>query len=450
MEDSLNLSHLGAKPPVFRINLSLPPAERYVSIATLYRDRMRSLRGMFDDLITSISPRIPVNYIHKIAWLCLRRLHTSEETQELRGISQSTGIDMYLLICLNTVLDLLMGCTSGGVRVKSKSSQTKMLHFRTLDWGMDPLRDLIVQLEFVRDLDPQNVLATSITYVGFVGVLTGVRKDLSASLNFRPVHDTTRNFAFYANHLFVLLGLRQSISSLVRQCILLPPGEVTEKSKFSTLADIVANVPRMATTAAYLIFSDGSTTVTMEKDHRTAVVRSSSSFIVTTNHDQGSDSLPTEAVADAKRQNHFGLTLVASDGQAITDLIEDSNERRECIQRRWNRGVREQNELTNNVSTIEENNSFAEPSGSRSSLRLRKRREEEERLEEARRERMVSLDLDDDSGTSITKSQVVDWLTTFPVLNETTHYATIMDPSLGKLAWVRRYDTSEWDDEDLL
>ncbi|KAJ5280348.1 beta subunit of N-acylethanolamine-hydrolyzing acid amidase-domain-containing protein [Penicillium angulare] len=448
MEHSVNLSRLGAKPPVFRINLSLPPKERYVSIATLYRDRMRSLRGMFDDLVTSLSPRIPVNYVHKIAWLCLHRLYTSEETQELRGISQATDIDMYLLICLNTVLDLLMGCTSGGVRVKSKSSETKMMHFRTLDWGMDPLRDLIVQLDFVRDSDSENVLATSVTYVGFVGVLTGVRKDLSASLNFRPVHDTTRNFAFYANHLFVLLGLRQSISSLLRQCILLPPTQNNERSKFSTLADIVANVPHMATTAAYLIFSNGSTTVTMEKDHRTAVVRSSSSFIVTTNHDQGSDSMSPEAVADAKRQNHFGLTLVASDGQDITDIIEDSNERHDCIQMRWNREVREQNELANPVSITKESLSFAEPPGSRTSLRLRKRREEEERLEEAKRKQIVSLDLDDDSDITITKSQLVNWLTTFPVLNETTHYATIMDPSLGKLAWVRRYDTSEWDDDD--
>lgn len=448
MEHSVNLSRLGAKPPVFRINLSLPPKERYVSIATLYRDRIRSLRGMFDDLVTSLSPRIPVNYVHKIAWLCLHRLYTSEETQELRGISQATDIDMYLLICLNTVLDLLMGCTSGGVRVKSKSSETKMMHFRTLDWGMDPLRDLIVQLDFVRDSDSENVLATSITYVGFVGVLTGVRKDLSASLNFRPVHDTTRNFAFYANHLFVLLGLRQSISSLLRQCILLPPTQNNERSKFSTLADIVANVPYMATTAAYLIFSNGSTTVTMEKDHRTAVVRSSSSFIVTTNHDQGSDSMSPEAVADAKRQNHFGLTLVASDGQDITDIIEDSNERHDCIQMRWNREVREQNELANPVSITKESLSFAEPPGSRSSLRLRKRREEEKRLEEAKREQIVSLDLDDDLDIAITKSQLVNWLTIFPVLNETTHYATIMDPSLGKLAWVRRYDTSEWDEDD--
>lgn len=446
--ESPDLVHLGSKPPVFRINLSLPPVERYVTIATLYRDRMRALRGMFDDLVKSIAPKIPVRLIHKLAWLCLHRLHTREETEELRGISQTTDIDMYLLISLNTVLDLLMGCTSGGVRVKSRSS-TSMLHFRTLDWGMDPLRDLIVQLEFVRDSDPDNVLASSITYVGFVGMLTGVREGLSASLNFRPVHDTTRNFAFYTNHLLVLLGLRQSISSLVRQCIL-PPAETQDgTSMFSTLADITASVPQLATTAAYLIFSDGKTTVTMEKDHRTAVVRSSSSFIVTTNHDQGSDSASSEEVADSKRNEHIGLTLASSELQTMADLIEDSNERHECMNMKWKAEVRKQNEEAHPARARKEVPQAIEPSGPRSSMRLRKQREEKRREAQDDERFIGDLSLDDDSNTAITKHQLVMWLTTFPVLNESTHYATLMDPSAGKIAWVKRYDVSDWDSYEM-
>ena len=400
---------------------------------------------MFDDLIKSIAPRIPIRIIHKLAWICLHRLHTREETEELRGISQTTEIDMYLLICLNTVLDLLMGCTSGGVRVKAHSpDSTSMLHFRTLDWGMDPLRDLIVQLEFVRDSDPNKVLATSITYVGFVGILTGVREGLSASLNFRPVHDTTRNFAFYANHLFVLLGLRQSISSLVRQCIL-PPETQDGTSMFSTLADITANVPQLATTAAYLIFSDGATTVTMEKDHRTAVVRSSSSFIVTTNHDQGSDSASPKEVADSKRDSHVGLSLVSPDIQTMASLIDDSNERHECMEMKWKAEVRKQNEQAHPALARREIPQTVEPSGSRSSLRLRKQREAKRQEAEDDERFIGDLSMDDDSTTAITKYQLLHWLATFPVLNESTHYATLMDPSAGKIAWVRRYDPSEWD-----
>ncbi|KAJ5191599.1 beta subunit of N-acylethanolamine-hydrolyzing acid amidase-domain-containing protein [Penicillium cinerascens] len=434
----------GNPPPVFRIDLSLPPSERYVELASLYRDRMRALRGMFDELIQSISPKIPLKLVHCLARSFLRKLYTDEETEELRGISRVTDIDMYLLISLNTVLDLLMGCTSGGVRTKCGSS-TKMLHFRTLDWGMDPLRDLIVQLEFRRGDDP-TLLATTVTYVGYVGVLTGVRKGLSASLNFRPVHDTSKNLAFYSNHVLVLLGIRQSISSLLRQCIFSSPSARPGGSNLSTLESIVENVPSMPTTAAYFIFSDGATTVTMEKDHRTAIVRSSPSFIVTTNHDQQSDT-SLKAIAEDKRHHHAGLTLVSDGIETMADLIEDSNERRDCIKSRWDKKLqlhmqaRERVESVENVERQEaEQNLSDQPQGTRSSPRLRRKREKEAEMER----RQASMSRCDDSDLAISEKEVISWLTTYPVLNEETHYATIMDPSEGKVVWVKWYDPSEW------
>lgn len=447
MANSTSHAAAGKKPLVFRINLSLPPSERYVELAKLYRDKMRALRGMFDELVHGISPRIPLKGVHWLARLSMRKLYTDEETDELRGISRVTDIDMYLLISLNTVLDLLMGCTSGGVRTSSPSGN-KMLHFRNLDWGMDPLRELIVQLEFVRDDNPDKVLATSITYVGYIGVLTGVRKDLSMSLNFRPVHDESRNVAFYTNHLLVLLGIRQSISSLMRECLFSFPDEPEPKKgekSLSTLDKIVAQVPSMPTTAAYLIFSDGAKTVIMEKDHVTAVVRSSSSFIVTTNHDQEPDSAHPKAIANEKRKNHAGLSLVSSDTQVMADLIEDSNERRDCMQARWDERVQQAQAKKAAMKQVPEHiDNLDQPQGSRSSLRLRKKREEE--AEKAERQRTSIKDSLDDEDVAITAREVMLWLTTYPVLNEETHYATILDPSRGKVTWVRQYDPSEWEE----
>lgn len=131
---------------------------------------------------------------------------------------------MHLLVCFNVILDLLMGCSSGGAAVQNNSNSNsklgaeKMVHFRTLDWGMLTLRRVLVQLDFVLEPDGEMV-ASSITYAGFVGVLTGVRKDLSISLNFRGVHDDSHSFvanARYYGHLgMVLLGFRPSISSIL-------------------------------------------------------------------------------------------------------------------------------------------------------------------------------------------------------------------------------------------
>ena len=163
---------LSSIPPTYTIDLSRPPAERYVAVAKDFKDQIHDLPELFDTVVSDLTV-VSVDTVKWWAKLLLRKLHSAEQTEELRGISRAVGIDMYLLVAFNTLLDLFMGCTSGGVKV-ADGQETKMLHFRTLDWGMDPLRKITVNLEFVeRPNGP--VIARSVTYVGFVGVLTGVR-----------------------------------------------------------------------------------------------------------------------------------------------------------------------------------------------------------------------------------------------------------------------------------
>lgn len=129
---------------------------------------------------------------------------------------------MYQLVVFNLLLDLLLGCTSGGVffdssnddsdvtsqapsltgsgnstgaseshlRARNQAAERsgRIAHFHTLDWSVDSLRHLTVQLEYVRERgDP--VIARTVGSFGYVGVLTGVRKGLSVSLNHRSTHD---------------------------------------------------------------------------------------------------------------------------------------------------------------------------------------------------------------------------------------------------------------------
>lgn len=174
--------------PTYRIDLSLPPSERYKSIATDFAPKMRAITPIMDELLSVYIPWRPLRYfIEFLASITLWRVYSSEETSELKGISRASGVPLYFFIALNVILDSLMGCTSGGVIVKgSKQSKGRevggrgdegMMHFRTLDWGMDGLRNVLVVLEFVRSEsdDAEKVIARTVTYCGFVGVLTGVR-----------------------------------------------------------------------------------------------------------------------------------------------------------------------------------------------------------------------------------------------------------------------------------
>ncbi|PGG96078.1 hypothetical protein AJ79_09734 [Helicocarpus griseus UAMH5409] len=454
----------GDAPPVYKIDLSLPPAQRYVALAEIYRDKMRSLTGLFDELVGSIHPNINVAWVNRIARLLLRRLYTHEETEEIRGVSRVTGIDLYLLVSLNVVLDILMGCTSGGARCKNAhDAYSKMLHFRTLDWTMDWLRDLVVQLDFVRSPHTEQVIATSITYVGFVGVLTGVRKNLSVSLNFRPNHDTNKrfaNFRFYGSHLLVLLDIRRSVSSLLRQC-LLPP--VKSRGNFFTrrwaqtrrqihtlsLSALAAMLPQIPTTSAYLTLSDGNTTTVLEKDHRSALTRSSSSFIVATNSDIGVES--SESVTKTE-----STTLIKAHGSELTDLedlIEDSLERRACMQAFWDQKTkRTERKNRDRTATRQPRPPTADRQGrlrqaplSRTDI-IRHRAQLLEPSSTASQNTTVSpLESDrntytlQDQEVTATTSEIIEWTCTYPITNEMTHLAAVMDATEGKVVWVRRY-----------
>ena len=375
--------------PRYTIDLSLPPVRRYQQVAADFKAQAATLPALFDDLILGMKPDAHIDRIRKLARLMLRRVYYKEENEELRGISQTMGIEMWLLVALNVLLDLFMGCTSGAARVGEEEDSSRMLHFRTLDWGMDPLRKIVVQLDFI-NRPGDDIIASSITYVGYVGVLTGVRKGLSMSLNFRPNHDRSgrlTNFRFYFHHLLVLLGYRPSISSILRQQLL--PSQTSWRQVrvlTPTLDSIEQTLPSTSSTAAYLIFSDGERTVTMEKDHRTAIVRSSSAFIVTTNHDEVQEGSVEPGVPNEQATSQ---NLQAT---GMQDLVEDSLERKTMALKFWKESSKMavQGELGSHVGPV-------------------------------------------------TRDSLADWLGTYPVTNEETHYAVIMDAKDGKVIWAERY-----------
>jgi hypothetical protein len=321
---------------------------------------------------------------------------------------------MYLLVAYNVFLDLLMGCTSGGVMVADELGHT-MMHFRTLDWSMPLLRQAIVQFDFV-ERPGGEVIARTVGYVGYVGVLTGVRKGLSASLNFRPYHNahglSWANVRYHWNTLMVLLGQRPSISTLLRDCLLPRPSTPSrarrkwskrkkeqEEAQLSTSAflapysptDITTLIPTMCTTVAYLIFCTGTSTLIMEKDFLTAKTLRSSSFINTTNHDHAFEvtehpqAAQTEAAHTQARTHGF---LKAS----MQEVVEESIARKMCLRNKW--------------------------------LAWRDERER-------------------DDGAGVGLAELRKWIEEYPVCNEVTHFACVMDPREGAFRWVKKFEDGE-------
>jgi hypothetical protein len=407
--------------PTYHIDLSLPPSDRYTELAMDFAPRMRELTPILDEVLSYIIPYARVRrFIQFLASVVLFRVFSKEETQELRGISKASGVQIYFLVALNVLLDSLLGCTSGGVLVTPKERkrrsknerrsqvipedlEDRMMHFRTLDWGMDELRSVLVVLEFVRSKsdEPEKVLARSITYAGFVGCLTGVRyvlrlrvgneyelikrrENLSLSLNFRPNHHcSTRSLRWH--QLLVLFGFRQSIISTLRHTLFTPTQ--------TPLSEVTTSLSTPRSASCYLILCSGTETTVIEKDLHTSKIYTSNSFIVHTNHDS-----PTTTPDGA----HQSTTPEKGSVLGLGVFLEESEDRRKCIQKKWNSLVKRR------ATKLEE------------------------------------------GPTAVRENTLVGWIQDSPVMNEVTHFACLMDPKYGTIRWIKRGAYEEADSEEEL
>lgn len=230
--------------------------------------------------------------------------------------------------------------------------------------------------------------ASSITYVGYVGVLTGVRKGLSMSLNFRPTHNDSgrfSNFRFYSHHVLVLLGFQPSISSILRGYLLPAPSSNTSRIGVPALESIKRDLPSVTTTAAYLIFSDGDNALTIEKDRKTAAVCAANDFIVATNHD-----VAAEETTQSLKATHEDSFKTLLDSIALGSV-----DRRHAVVKMWEKSLKGAKGNSSKKSSPHEQD--------------------------------------------LTKDSIIRWMSTYPILNEETHFATVMDAKDGKVVWVKRY-----------
>ena len=137
----------GSEPPLYSVDLDLPPESRYAKICNDYKDEMAELAKIYDEIL-SITP-FP-RFFGFLARNLLKKVYSKEETDEIRAISKATRIPIYRVVAYNTFLDLFSGCMSGGVQTKVGATTT-MLHFRNLDWEMNPLRNMIIRVEYLKN-----------------------------------------------------------------------------------------------------------------------------------------------------------------------------------------------------------------------------------------------------------------------------------------------------------
>lgn len=221
---------------------------------------------------------------------------------------------------------------------------------------------------------------------------------LSISLNYRPCHDCPSRYLRW-HQLLVLLGRRKSVGSVVRSFLLQPSEQfnATEDDTHSLNTRLVKRALVLAlgpSAPCYLILCDGQEAVVIVKDYITGTVRSARGFIAQTNHDPG------DHERDAAEQHENGTAYPHGRREVITSAfgvegwVEESTDRLQCLQEKWDR-------LVHRVSA-----------------------------------RKLTVPLA--TTPSITERTLRRWVSDYPTLNECSHFTAILDPAMGKIRWLMR------------
>ncbi|KAK3381056.1 hypothetical protein B0H63DRAFT_494970 [Podospora didyma] len=454
----------------------MPPAQRYAHVVPAMKPTIddTNLEGVFSDLVEMFLPDRPFaqRCVYRFARLVLRRLYTDEETDELRGISAATGLPMFLLVAFNVLLDLLLGCTSGGVRYQESGTdkESRMVHFRTLDWDMDPLRMLIVELDFIR-APGGPVVATTIGYFGYVGVLTGVRQGLSMSLNFRPTHDRSswwKRAAFRWHQAMVVLGRRPSISSNLRHWLLCtdkpgkepllrrrqrkpsssPPSLLHDDDKTQAANDtdeldkrsgdmtdfLLNELFTSNSTAAYIILCTPQLAYSVEKDHRSASIRTHLRLLTTCNHDLSDEADPAQIHEAAKHVTDSGMQA----------LVEDSLSRKTKVSKIWKRRL--QQRRTKQYQQLRHRQTTATSQKIAGGELAQQpppppQQPQDQNQDDDEKDPDVADEEHEIQGVAL--HDVLRMLGDRDISNDQTHYAVVMDPRTGGVLWRRVYQLGE-------
>ncbi|GMR42496.1 hypothetical protein PMAYCL1PPCAC_12691, partial [Pristionchus mayeri] len=171
-------------PPRYRIQLDAPASSRWDQVVD---DHLQYLPQIQEEA-AKIIPRPVQKLVWKIAEN-IRYFFPSDYARELEGMATRSGLPLGEVVGLNILYDISAfdrkhilneGCTS----IVACDSKGRIWHGRNLDYEMgELLKNTTVIVDFYRG---EKLLYTGITFVLYVGLLTGQRPDaFTLSLNAR-------------------------------------------------------------------------------------------------------------------------------------------------------------------------------------------------------------------------------------------------------------------------
>lgn len=189
-------------------DLDKPPQDRWTAILIAHKDIMPSLKKTIDHIYASIG----LNGITGMVLKKMISLYTSRimHYEELQSISAYTKIDFEKILLMQLIYEMSSACTTFICKIDNRD-----VMFRTMDWDMKILKDLTIELEFVRN---GKTLFIAPGWVGCVGLFTVYDcNQYSIAINYRRTPNASMNLMSVISNLKKILSMTWPVSYFVRK-----------------------------------------------------------------------------------------------------------------------------------------------------------------------------------------------------------------------------------------
>lgn len=192
------------KPKTAKINLDLPPFERWIELSKSYSNQLKATINNVIELADKIDSRIVPFVQEKLPKLA--ETLPQDYVDEMKSLSTGSGVDFGDIILFNVFYEAFSACTS----IVAKDGKGGVIHARNMDFGLflgfdfknmtwsltEALRPRysfnyfylfkifsLINIDFVKDGQTQ---FTSASFIGYVGIFTAVRQQkFSLTINER-------------------------------------------------------------------------------------------------------------------------------------------------------------------------------------------------------------------------------------------------------------------------
>eukprot|EP01084_Bolivina_argentea_P050265 92419_1 len=173
--------------PRYHVNLDAPANKRWEEVINDYKDHFQQIEKIINDLISTELGKTGtfLKSLISSTMSTLTKCGAVYYKDELSAIANQSKMSLGLLVVMQLIYESSAHCTS----IICNDEKGKPIHIRTMDWEMEFLRPMTIEVEFYRNNKP---IAICTTWAGYVGILTGLRYGIngfSVAVNFRVTGD---------------------------------------------------------------------------------------------------------------------------------------------------------------------------------------------------------------------------------------------------------------------